>query len=129
MLISTDNISLYYHSIGSLSALKFDFKGDFDLQTCILANKVWERELEVKPNQKQVIIWDCTLMSGIDVKAKAEWMNQLALMTKNIDQLIIISESNFLSENIESSLKHLGFKSVTYSTFSDFKERYIYTSI
>lgn len=126
MLISTDNISVYYHSLDSLSVLRFDFKGVFDLRTCQIGVGVWKRELSRDLQRKQMLLWDCSQMTDVDDEALNEWVRNVRMLSERIDQVVFVSADFVFRNASQSVLRLFAFKHAVFESIGTFKKTYVH---
>jgi len=76
--------------------LKFTFKETLTEQNAIIAIQKWEKAFASKPEEKIIIIWDCSKMSGYSTKSRILWQNALKEMKEQIDIIWLISQSSLI---------------------------------
>jgi len=76
--------------------LKFTFSDKLNIEDANLAIKKWKKAFAEKPQEKIIIIWECSEMSGYDNEARIQWQKTLRETENQIASIWLITTSNII---------------------------------
>lgn len=116
MLLSSKNVDVHVERRLDTPCITFIFKGKFTQEASELSTQAWQEHFTNHPNQKFAMIWDCQQMTGFEMSARREWLKHMHILYKQIDRVIVISDSVLIRGAARLMLKLFSFKSELYES-------------
>ncbi|NMB80558.1 MAG: hypothetical protein GYA14_01935 [Ignavibacteria bacterium] len=83
-------------TLNSKKYLKFSFDENLGEQEAISSIEKWKKEITSNSDTKVSLIWDCLKMKSYDSKARILWQDALKELKNNIENIWLISNSQFI---------------------------------
>lgn len=122
MNFTSTNIDIYSDEYQGGPGLYFKFKGKFTEEASALSTHAWHNELEKKPFQKFVFIWDCESMGGFELSARKLWYEYMSLHKNQIQQVVVISGSIIIRNAARVMLEFFGLHATVVKNTEQFNE-------
>ena len=106
---------------GELS-LYFTFSGKLTEVTAKEATKMWSQELTTTSNKKFHFIWDCSKMTGFEIKARSCWYDALKSHHGQIGQVTVIAKNILIRGAARVMLDFFGIYSQMVKSREQFEE-------
>jgi hypothetical protein len=102
------NIELY--ECKTEECLKFTFEGKFCEENALIGAEEWKNIFSSIGNEKSMLIWDCTKMTGYESKALSIWQNTMKELKSKIGVVWLISDSVLIRTGAKLISAFTGFK-------------------
>lgn len=83
-------------TLNSKKYLKFSFDENLGEQEAISSIEKWKKEITSNSDTKVSMIWDCLKMKSYDSKARILWQDALKELKNSIENIWLISNSQFI---------------------------------
>jgi len=107
----TENLDIRTETSIDKNCLYLSFKGCFTELSSFLGANAITKELESKPLDFFVMIWDCTHMQDFELGARREWYKLLKKYSHRISDVTVISDKTIIRGAARVMLELFGLKS------------------
>ena len=91
--------------------LHFKFKGKFTEETSQAASKAWTQHMSEHSSAQFEFVWDCTEMSGFELKARKEWYKAMQNNKERIEKVYVVSDKLMIRSAAKVMLQFFGIHS------------------